>query len=55
MEIILDSVLAFLSCVGLWTLGRLFLYYSFFSGGAYTDDSTPKEDLRWTIRKITMK
>ena len=56
MIILLDSILAFLSCVGLWTLGKLLLSHIFDDIDVYAEDCFLKEDTSgWTKGKITMK
>ena len=56
MEILLDSVLAFLSCVGLWTLGKMISGRIFPDADIHVEDCLLKEDTsEWTRRKITMK
>ena len=51
MEIVLDSVLAFLSCVGLWTLGKIFLKHLFIDSEGYADHRVSKEELHQNGRK----
>ena len=51
MEIVLDSVLAFLSCVGLWTLGKIILDHIFIDCDGLTDDRVSKEELHQNGRK----
>ena len=56
MEILLDSVLAFLSCVGLWTLGRLAFERLFIEYDLLAEDRFLKEDAsQWTRQKTTTK
>lgn len=56
MGILLDSALAFLSCVGLWTLGKMVFGYLFINKDCYEEDYFLKEDTSgWTQRRITMK
>ena len=44
MEILLDSVLAFLSCIGLWSLGKMVLGPLFRDIDIYVEDYLLKED-----------
>ena len=48
MEILLDSALAFLSCVGLWTLGKMVFGPIFANRDELAEDYLLKEDTsRW--------
>lgn len=56
MEILLDSVLAFLSSIGLWTLAKMFFGKLFDEYDIIAEDCILKDDVfRWMQKKTTMK
>lgn len=56
MEILLDAILAFLSCVGLWTLGQMIIMHLLMNDGNKGTDLTLKDETeRWMIQKFKMK
>ena len=44
MEILLDSALAFLSCIGLWTLGKMCFGHIFSDYNDYAEDLFLKDE-----------
>ena len=55
MSILMDSILAFFSCVGIWTLWKMLIGYHFTGGPRAVYRLSKEDSITWTKPENTIK